>query len=184
MEHEIRTLEDRIAELEAMKMDPVAKTKGMSDDTSEIQRLEKRLQESERAYEITKTMLNDVSNVNKELLSDLKQTEIECGESLEECDMLKLKLRGALEEIDNAKYVATSSLRKLDEVINPNGDSLIGSRRLTLTASGDKKSLPELIGNLETHIKSILSMSSESSRGARDAYIAKSVRVRDGKIKY
>ena len=98
---------------------------------------------------------------------------------------MKQKLRGAPEEIDNAKYVATSSLRKMEEVLSQNGDvnmtsRLNGSRRITLSASGDQKPLTELIGNLETHIKSLLTTNFARSRGGRDTYTATSVRMRDG----
>ena len=98
---------------------------------------------------------------------------------------MKQKLRGAPEEIDNAKYVATSSLRKMEEVLSQNGDvnmtsRLNGSRRITLSASGDKKPLTELIGNVETHIKSLLTTNFARSRGGRDTYTATSVRMGDG----
>ena len=177
MEHEIRVLEDRIAEMEAMKTESGGKSDFVANDTNELKRLEEKLQESERAYEITKKMLNDVSNVNKELLQDLKQTEVECGESIEECDILKQKLMAALEEIDNSKYVASSSLRKIEEMTSQNG-----SRRIS--ASGDKKPLTELIGNLEMHINSLLAASFDRSGRGEEVYAVKSVRVRNGQINH
>merc|ERR1740124_1370261 len=55
-----------------------ANTHGISNDQEErIGDLEERLRDAERAHEDARSMLAEVSEVNKELLNDLRQTEAE-----------------------------------------------------------------------------------------------------------
>jgi len=114
MEHQIRGLEERLMEMEAFH--PTSNI--LPSDQEKIDKLEKELSKVKKAHGITKSMLDEVSEINKELLSDLKQTEIEAADVMEDLGILKGKLRISQEEIDNAKYVAATVLRKFDEIVD------------------------------------------------------------------
>ena len=98
-------------------------------------------------------MLKKVSDINKELLKDLRQTEAEEAEALEELEILKVKLRLATEENDNAKYIASTALRKFGDLIDNERDSgtiLSGNSGGSHLGSilGASRTLVDIINNL------------------------------------
>jgi len=128
MEHEIRTLEERIDgfELSRSRNDSTsAERKGGKNANAhetqyqpsleiQMQQLKKQLAEAQNAYESTNAMLDEVAEINKEMLDDLKQTEDEAAEAAHELDELRTRFNNARSEIDDAKYVATFAIQKLD----------------------------------------------------------------------
>lgn len=151
MEHEIRTLEDRLAELETSSA-PTESTRKHPHANNEVQKLEDKIAELNTTYISTKSMLKKVSDINKELLKDLRQTESEEAEALEELEILKVKLRLATEENDNAKYIASTALRKFGDLIDSERDSgtiLSGNSGSHLGSMlGASRTLIDIINNL------------------------------------
>jgi hypothetical protein len=117
MEYEIHILEERIDEFEitnprgeSVSMDE----NGSKHDSLQIRKLKEELAEAKNACEVADSMLNEVAEINKEMLTDLKQTEDEAAESLNELNALTLQYNHAREEINDAKYVTTFAIQKLD----------------------------------------------------------------------
>jgi len=110
-------LEERIDEFEitnprgeSVSMDE----NGSKHDSLQIRKLKEELAEAKNACEVADSMLNEVAEINKEMLTDLKQTEDEAAESLNELNALTLQYNHAREEINDAKYVTTFAIQKLD----------------------------------------------------------------------
>ena len=126
MEHEIRKLEERIDEFELSVSTPrsTGTRKSISTDpgpgqaggqeSKHIRKLKEDLAEAESAYDATKTMLDQVSEINKEMLSDLKETEDEAAETVHELEVLQRKYVQVRKEIMDSKRIATFTLKKLE----------------------------------------------------------------------
>ena len=130
MEYEIRILEERIDEHELSRSrndsTPANRKGGKNAHESQnqnqyqasleiqIQQLKKQLAEAQNAYDSTNAMLEEVAEINKEMLDDLKQTEDEAAEAAHDLDELRTRYNNAKSEIDDAKYVATFAIQKLD----------------------------------------------------------------------
>jgi chromosome segregation ATPase len=118
LDHEICTLNDRIDELDAIKTSNRKEHETSFRHEETIKKLQAKLAETQNAYNVTKSMLEEVSEVNKELLNDLKETEKDEAATLEELDNLKDRLRAAHEEIDAINVVASSTLNKYQNIIH------------------------------------------------------------------
>lgn len=116
MEHEIKTLEERLDEVEVSNPpgESIDIDYGDQSESVKVIKLRQELAEAKSAYEVTKTMLGEVSEINKEMLNDLKQTEDEAAEALEELNSLQRRYETAMDEIEDAKYVATFTMKKID----------------------------------------------------------------------
>ena len=146
MEYEIRILEERIDEHELSRSrnnTTSADHKG-GNNTHEnhnqyqasveiqIQQLKKQLVEAQNAYDSTSAMLEEVAEINKEMLDDLKQTENEAAETAHDLDELRTRYNNARSEIDDAKYVATFAIQKLDGRENEDPDVYVNMEHLPL----------------------------------------------------
>ncbi len=118
LDHEICTLNDRIDELDAIKISNRIERETSFSNQETIKKLQEKLVETQNAYNITKSKLDEVSEVNKELLNDLKETENDGAATLEELDDVKEQLSAAHEEIDAINLVASSTLNKYHNIIN------------------------------------------------------------------
>lgn len=126
MEHEIRTLEERIQELENSKAQHryVTTTGEISHDydnttenhSSQMREWQDKLEELQDAYNNTKHKLDEVTEINQEMLLDLQQTEEQASETWKELLTTKLNLDSAQEEIEKAMSLAFDVMRKLDEL--------------------------------------------------------------------
>merc|ERR1740124_1043188 len=161
MEHEITCLQDRVLDMEASHQK--ANTHGISNDQEErIGDLEERLRDAERAHEDARSMLAEVSEINKELLNDLKQTEAEGAEIMEDLEIVKGKLRISQEEIDNAKYVAAAAIRKFDELVDKErekGSTVSGGsgvKSFGSVRSGGERTLTGYINKLSEHVNIVI----------------------------
>lgn len=149
MEHEIKILEERLDEVEVSnpRGESIGIDYGGEPESSKIQKLREELAEAQSAYEVTKTMLGEVSDINKEMLNDLKQTEDEAAGTLDELNTLQRKYERARDEIDDAKYVAMFALKKLE-----------GSENEDQKVYGDLEKLPlaDCINRLERQINALV----------------------------
>jgi len=162
MEHQITCIQERVRDMECFH----PTSSGLPSDQEKIFKLEEQLREAESAHEVTTSVLEEVSDINKELLIDLKQAETEGVEILEELEIVKEKQRISEEEIDNAKYIAASAIRKFDELIDKerekgsaisasSGGRLFGSLR-----SSEPRTLTGYIIKLSEHINIIMERNS------------------------
>merc|ERR1719148_348583 len=158
MEHQITCLQDRVRDMECFH----PTSSGLPSDQEKICKLEEQLREAENAHEVTTPMLENVTEINKELLSDLKQTETEGVEILDELEIVKEKLRISEEEIDNAKYIAASAIRKFDELIDKErekGSAVSGSsgvRSFGSIRSSEPRTLTGYINKLNEHVNIVM----------------------------
>ena len=114
LDHEIHNLTERIDELEAMNISKKNKKNNdklnQDDKTQEITRLEQKLIESQKELDISKNMLNEVTQVNNELLADLRATEAEGAEVLEEMEVLRERLQVLKTEINHGRNAKVQNL--------------------------------------------------------------------------
>lgn len=126
MEHEIRTLEERIQELENSKARHrhVTATGDISHDCenssdnhlSQMRQWQEELEELQDVYNNTKHKLDEITEINREMLLDLQQTEEQASETWKELVTTKLNLDSAHEEIEKGMSLAYDVMRKLDEL--------------------------------------------------------------------
>jgi chromosome segregation ATPase len=146
LDHEIRILIDRIDELEESKK--TAKVPNNDSSKVDIHRLQKELVEAQNALIVAKGMLGEVTEVNKELLSDLRATEIEEEETMKELEILKHKLNEAQKELSNVNLAASSALKKFDGLM---ANSDVGG-------TGRNDSIIGLINRLERYSVALLDL--------------------------
>jgi len=159
MEHEIRILEERIDEFEVSN--PRGESisidnNGGEHDSLQIRKLKEQLAEANNACEVANSMLDEVAEINKEMLIDLKQTEDEAAEALNELNALTMQFNRARAEIDDAKYVTTFAIQKLDRSENEDrGDY------------GDMEDLPlaDCINQLDRRVQALVEGKITGTRG-------------------
>ena len=78
--------------------------------------LETKLAETKKLYNITKQKLDATLAENVELKEELKILEGEVIETVEDIEQLRETLEKREKELENAKYIATCSLMKIDEL--------------------------------------------------------------------
>ena len=93
-------------------------------DYDTVSDLRDHLRQMIELYKATKSMLDEVTATNQNLLEDLKQSEDDEIETAEELEILRKKLIVTNQEMENAKYIATSALMKLDELTGNDYDNL------------------------------------------------------------
>jgi len=136
LDHEIRTLNDRLDE------NDLRKSIAMENNCEkEVLKLSEKLGNMEKSYNAAKDMLDEVTEVNKELLKDLKLTEIEEAETAEELEGLKGKLSSLQGEVDESKIKASSALHSID-----NSDVCVNR----------KKSLVDIMNSLSQNLDALL----------------------------
>uniref|UniRef100_A0A7S3Q4Q4 Uncharacterized protein n=1 Tax=Chaetoceros debilis TaxID=122233 RepID=A0A7S3Q4Q4_9STRA len=152
LEHEIRNLEERIGDVEAGKSPSHIRALDSADDQvtemNQIRKLKDMLAEAESAHQATRDLLNEVSGINTEMLSDLKQTESEAAASFEELDILKRNFAMARDEIEKSKYIATTALQKLDSNHNRGTENVFGTF--------ENVPLTECISRLEMQVHKVM----------------------------
>lgn len=85
----------------------------------QIRKLKEQLAEANNACEVANSILDKVAEINKEMLNDLKQTEDEAAEDLNELNALTMQFDRARAEIDDAKYVTTFATAGTFEIRMP-----------------------------------------------------------------
>jgi len=163
MEHEILNLEERIEEIEANKprgetIAIIPNNGGAQNESLQLRKLKEQLAEAENAYAVTKQMLEEVSEINKEMLNDLRQTEDEAAEAVHELDIFRRKYALAKDEIDDAKYAATFALRKFESAGNLDESSNIDMDMDDSRVYGDMENLAltDCISQLERRVQSFM----------------------------
>merc|ERR1719183_892838 len=78
--------------------------------------LEVKMEDMKNVYEATKKKLERYMMENSELKEEIKILEGEIIETVEEIEFLRQTLSKREKELENAKYIATCSLMKLDEL--------------------------------------------------------------------
>lgn len=125
MEHEIRTLEERIQELENIKSQQQKESTDTGDSqhnydkingnqSKHLQLCQEELEELQNVHANTKKKLDELTEINREMLLDLQQTEEEASETWKELVATKHNLESAREEIENAISLSCTVIRKLD----------------------------------------------------------------------
>jgi len=153
-EKTINQLNQYVGELEA----EVTKLEGKilllnessSKDDMRIRLLEKEIATLREEYEATKLMLKDVTATNRSLLNDLRQSEAEELEVIEEFSEAQDMLRAAQDEIENAKFIASSLITKMDEINFRDNASNASARS---TASGKMRTLTACFRALEDQVR-------------------------------
>jgi chromosome segregation ATPase len=153
-EKTINQLNQYVGELEA----EVTKLEGKilvlnessSKDDMRIRLLEKEITALRGEYESTKLMLEDVTATNRSLLNDLRQSEAEELEVIEEFSEAQDMLRSAQEEIENARFIASSLISKMDEINFRDNASSASARS---TASGKMRTLTACFRALEDQVR-------------------------------
>lgn len=162
MEHQISCLQERVQDMEAFR----PTSTGLRSDQEQIHELEEQVREAESAYEATTFMLEEVSDINKELLNDLKETETDGLECFEDLKIVKEKLKISQEEIDNAKYIAATAIRKIDELIDKERDKgstvsgSSGARSFGSIRSCNPRTLTGYINKLSEHVNIVMERNS------------------------
>jgi len=126
---------------------------GDESESEKVHRLREELAEAQSAYEVTQTMLGEVSQINKEMLNDLKQTEDEAAETLEELNVLQKKYEHARDEIDDAKYVATFAIKKIEGSDGNEDPDVYGEL--------EKRPLADCINQLEKLVRELMGNTGE-----------------------
>lgn len=134
MEHEIRTLEDRINELEMANPRGEAFTidTGVVQESTEIKKLKEELAEAQNSHKVANDMLNEIAEINKDMLNDLKETEFEAAEAVNELNTLRKEYAHLMAEIDEAKYVTKGIIEKLYRYDNEESSDYTEIDRLPL----------------------------------------------------
>ena len=86
--------------------------------------LREELVEMKSRYEVTKGRLEDAYVENKTLVEGLKKRDHEESDMVGELEVLRAKLMSAEDELENAKYIATSALVKVEELTMANVEQL------------------------------------------------------------
>jgi chromosome segregation ATPase len=92
-------------------------------DVRQESRLREELVELKSRYEVTQRRLESFVGENRSLVAELNKREAE-SEQLRELKALREKLRINERELDNAKYIATSALVKVEELTMANVEKL------------------------------------------------------------
>jgi hypothetical protein len=79
-------------------------------------RLREEIVELKSRYEVTQARLQDSFAENQSLVDSLQKRELNDSDLVHEVSVLREKLQSAEKELDNAKYIATSALVKIDEL--------------------------------------------------------------------
>jgi chromosome segregation ATPase len=128
MEHQIRTLEERIQELENCNTQQRQLSLNIEDGhhnhenntnnnhSSQLPERHEELAELRGVYNSTKQKLDEITEINREMLMDLQQTEEQASETWQELVSTKLNLESVREEMENALSMACTVIRKLDMV--------------------------------------------------------------------
>jgi chromosome segregation ATPase len=140
-------LEAEVTKLEGKVL--VLNESSMKDD-KRIRLLEAEITDLRGKYESTRIMLDDVTETNRSLLNDLRQSEAEELEVIEEFSEAQDMLRVAQEEIENAKFVASSLISKMDEINFRDNASSASARS---TASGKMRTLTACFHALEEQVR-------------------------------
>lgn len=157
LEHEIRLLEERIDEFEVSN--PNGETlridNGDKDISKTVKSLQERLKEEQNAHKTTASMLDEVAEINKEMLNDLRQTEEEAAEAVNELDALRKKFNQLKADLEDSKYVASFLIQKLE-----------GSSNNSADLYGDLDDLPlaDCINRIDRLIQNYLATSFKTNR--------------------
>jgi len=111
-------LEDMSHGLNAMQKDGLGPPK-MSDG-----RLKEEIVELKSRYEVTQSRLEDSYVENHTLIEKLREKEAADKSATEELRILRAKLKRSEEDLENAKYIATSALVKVEQMTMANVEQL------------------------------------------------------------